>query len=394
MMMKQKLFLLAFLCLGTLNLVSANDEDKKKKPSSTKTSVIKKATPATKTLAKPVSKKAVSKKTPPVKTIILKDTIQSPGKYDTTVSTEGFEDLFEKDTKSGILLNARAVEFVEDYMEKNTDDLMSMKSFCTPYFKTIEGILSQYGLPLELKYLAFIEYQLKVKAKSWAGACGPWQLMPVTARELGLTVNKSRDDRYDYKKSTHAAARYLIDLYKEFGDWLLVIAAYNGGPGNVYSAIRKSGGSRNFWKLQNFLPAESRTHVKKFIGTHYIFEGSGGVTTLTNAEAKKQIGVTATYLLNRKLTSKEKANAKTLIVSGKYRSEMISKNIMMSHEDFLRYNPEFDKKMSSSDNVYELKLPADKMELFTTNKYNILNDSVQSLSNSNTVMTVRSDSGK
>ncbi|RYG44206.1 MAG: lytic transglycosylase domain-containing protein, partial [Chitinophagaceae bacterium] len=263
--MKQKLFLLAILCLGTLNLVSANDEDKKKKPSSSKSSVTKKVTPATKNPAK-----SVSKKTPAVKTIILRDTIQSPGKFDTTVSTEGFEDLFEKDTKAGILLNARAVEFVEDYMEKNSDDLLSMKASCTPYFKTIEGILSQYGLPLELKYLAFIESQLKIKAKSWAGASGPWQLMPVTARELGLTVNKTKDERYDYKKSTHAASKYLIDLYKEFGDWLLVIAAYNGGPGNVYSAIKKSGGSRNFWKLQNFLPAESRTHVKKFIGTHYI----------------------------------------------------------------------------------------------------------------------------
>ena len=387
--MKQKLFLLAILCWGTLSLVSANDGDKKKKPATAKVSVSKKANTTTRT---PV--KNVSKTKPAVKRITLRDTIQSPGKVDTSVSTEGFEDLFEQDTRAGILLNAKAVEFVEDYMEKNSDDLLSMKASCTPYFKTIEGILSQYSLPAELKYLAFIESQLKIKAKSWAGAVGPWQLMPVTARELGLTVTKTRDDRYDYKKSTHAAAKYLIDLYKEFGDWLLVIAAYNGGPGNVYSAIRKSGGSRNFWKLQNFLPAESRTHVKKFIGTHYIFEGAGGVTTLTNAEVKKQLGVTATYLLNRKITSKEKANAKTIIVSGKYRSEMISKNIMMSHADFLRYNPDFDKKMSSSDNVYELKLPADKMELFNTNKYNILNDSVKSLHNSNTAMTVRSDAGE
>jgi membrane-bound lytic murein transglycosylase D len=167
----------------------------------------------------------------------------------------------------------------------------------------------------------------------------------------------------------------------------------------VYSAIKKSGGSRNFWKLQNYLPAESRTHVKKFIGTHYIFEGSGGITTLTNAEVKKQIGVTATYLLNRKISAKEKESARTLIVSGKYRGEMIAKNIMMSQEDFVRYNPEFDKKMSSSDNIYELKLPADKMELFNANKYTILNDSVQSLpngnnNNNNTVMTTRDESVK
>ena len=113
--------------------------------------------------------------------------------------------------------------------------------------------------------------------------------MPATARALGLKVSKRSDERVDYQKSTHAAARHLKDLYNEFGDWLLVIAAYNGGSGNVYSAIRKSG-SRNFWNLQYYLPAESRTHVKKFIGTHYIFEGQGGVTTLTKAGSHGAIG--------------------------------------------------------------------------------------------------------
>jgi len=72
-------------------------------------------------------------------------------------------------------------------------------------------------------------------------------------------------------------------LYAEFGDWLLVMAAYNCGPGPVYTAIHKSG-SHNFWNLQYYLPGESRDHVKKFIATHYYFEGNGGVTTLTKAE--------------------------------------------------------------------------------------------------------------
>jgi membrane-bound lytic murein transglycosylase D len=394
MMMKQKLFLLSFLCLGLLSMVIANDGDKKKKTtSSTSSSKTKKANTVSKTPAKAAYKKIAVNNTA-VKTIILSDTIQSPGKADSLHATEGFEDLFEKNTRAGVLLNARAVEFVEDYMEKNSDDLLAMKEWCTPHFTMMENILSQYGLPVELKYLAFIESQLKSKARSRVGALGPWQLMPVTARELGLQVNKTKDERLDYRKSTHAAARYLKDLYREFGDWLLVIAAYNGGPGTVYGAIRKSGGSRNFWKLQGFLPAESRTHVKKFIGTHYIFEGVGGVTTLTNAEAKKQIGVTATYLLARKISPKEKANMRSLIVSGKYRSEMIAKNIMMTHEEFLRYNPDFDKKMSSSDNVYELQLPADKMELFTSNKYNILNDSVQSILNTSTVLATRADASR
>jgi membrane-bound lytic murein transglycosylase D len=208
--------------------------------------------------------------------------------------------------------------------------------------------------------------------------------MPETARGYGLKVTRTRDDRTDYFKSTHAAAKYLQYLFNEFGDWLLVIAAYNGGPGNVYSAIKKSK-SRNFWDLQYYLPAESRNHVKKFIGTHYIFEGQGGVTTLTKAEAREQIGASA--LLLRKLTAEELSSLKSVTISGKYHSAVIAKIIVMDINEFDRYNPHFDKLISSSQNSYELKLPADKMDLFTTNKYQILNESVQLLLSGEIVVT-------
>ncbi|MBK8494331.1 MAG: lytic transglycosylase domain-containing protein [Chitinophagaceae bacterium] len=89
-------------------------------------------------------------------------------------------------------------------------------------------MLSQYGLPRELKYLAVIESNLSTKATSWVGAGGPWQFMPYTARDYGLVVNNVLDERRDYYKSTHAAARYLLTLYGQMKDWLLVIAAYNG----------------------------------------------------------------------------------------------------------------------------------------------------------------------
>jgi hypothetical protein len=107
--------------------------------------------------------------------------------------------------------------------------------------------------------------------------------MPATAQVLGLKTGHQNDERTNYYKSTIAAAKYLRDLYAQFNDWLLVLAAYNGGPKPVYNAIQKSG-SRNFWVLQNYLPAESRDHVKKFIATHYYFEGRGSETTLTRAE--------------------------------------------------------------------------------------------------------------
>jgi membrane-bound lytic murein transglycosylase D len=97
--------------------------------------------------------------------------------------------------------------------------------------------------------------------------------MPSTARILGLKINARCDERKNYYKSTRAAARYLKDLHEEFGDWFLVFAAYNGGEGPVYSAMRQSG-SKNFWTLQHYLPEETREYVKKFIATCYYFEGT------------------------------------------------------------------------------------------------------------------------
>jgi membrane-bound lytic murein transglycosylase D len=315
--------------------------------------------------------------------IVLSQQFEFPGKVVNDSADPQDDDLthaFELgyNSANGIRLNPRAIQFVQDYMEKNGEDLRKMKSWAKPYFTMIEGILAKYGLPSELKYLAVIESELKSTATSWAGAVGPWQLMPETARLLGLKVNRKVDERKSYTKSTNAAALYLRDLYKEFGDWLLVIAAYNGGPANVYAAIKKCQGSRNFWNLQYYLPAETRMHVKKFIGTHYVFEGQGSVTTLTKAEVTEQLGVTATHLLTRRLTTNEQANSKSMEVSGKYYSAAIAKNIMMDVSEFNRYNPDFDAIMAT-DNAYELKLPADKMDLFVANKYIILNESVQML---------------
>ena len=320
---------------------------------------------------------------------VLNDTIQSPAKAtaDAENLKNGLSEIFDyTSSDNGVRLNPRALSFVQDYMSKNTSNLVKIKTWGLPYFNLMDKILTNYGLPTELKYLAIIESKLKTGAVSWAGAVGPWQFMPETARGYGLKVTSTRDDRRDYYKSTHAAAKYLKSLFNEFGDWLLVIAAYNGGPGNVYSAIKKSK-SRNFWDLQYHLPAESRNHVKKFIGTHYIFEGQGGVTTLTKAEASEQMGASA--LLLRKLTADELAELKTAAISGKYHSTVIARIILMDIADFNRYNPFFDKIIAGSENSYDLKLPADKMELFAANKYQILNESVQLLLNGDIVTTSR-----
>ena len=169
------------------------------------------------------------------------------------------------------LANDQGMKFVHNYLRHNDEDLYFVRERSEGPFSIIDSVLDRYGLPEELKYLAVIESELKPSARSRAGARGPWQLMPATAHDLGLKVNRRADDRTNYYKSTVAAAKYLRDLHREFGDWLLVLAAYNGGPRPVCRAIRKAH-SRSFWALQKYLPAESRGHVKKFIAVAYYFE--------------------------------------------------------------------------------------------------------------------------
>lgn len=289
-----------------------------------------------------------------------------------------FKDLFITAGNDGenysIQLNPRAVSFVQDYMMTHTRQLEQMKSWGKPYFDMMQGVLNAHGIPGELKYLAVIESDLKSYALSWAGAVGPWQFMAGTARRMGLKVGPYLDERTDYFKSTNAAAKYLKELFSTYGDWLLVIAAYNGGAGNVDHAIRKSG-SRNFWSLQNFLPEESRNHVKKFIATHYIMEGNGSITTLTKDEAKDM-------MISEKgkniLSEDELQNSKVQTISGKYNSVILANDILMDIASFNRYNPNFDKQISIK-GTFELRLPADKMEVFNAKKYQILEESMRLL---------------
>ncbi len=326
------------------------------------------------------------------KTAPSKDKVQ----YFSQVTKYGFKNLFSRYNYNPALaysaqVNPSATTFIQDYMKVHGSYLTKMKGWGQPYFNLIESILTQYGLPRELKYIAVIESNLSVGATSQVGAGGPWQFMPYTARDYGLVVNGAYDERRDYFKSTHAASRYLLSLYKQFHDWLLVMASYNGGPGRVYSAIRKSG-SRNFWDLQYYLPAESRTYVKRFIATHYIMEGSGGVTTVSNQnagiESDMNMGKGGTSVnpfdIKPQLNAKELETATTQTISGKYNSLVIAKNLSMDIVQFNHFNPGFDNMMASNGN-YDLRLPEDKMQLFLVNKYTILNECVQILLGDDTI---------
>jgi membrane-bound lytic murein transglycosylase D len=319
----------------------------------------------------------LKKRTPPPKEKVV---------YISQVTKYGFKDLYLKYNYNPTLpysmqVNPNAESYMQDYLNAHSKSLLQMKNWGQPYFNLIDNILSQYGLPRELKYVAVIESNLKTGATSWVGAAGPWQFMPETARQYGLVVNGFVDERRDYVKSTHAAARYLLNSYKVYHDWLLVLASYNGGIGNVNKAIRNSG-SKNFWSLQYYLPGESRNYVKKFIATHYVMEGSGGVTTQGTGGSFNpgiQMGGGANpYDLKPNLTDEEKEFASTQSITGKFNSLIISKNLSIDIVTFNRYNPDFDNMMSINGN-YDLRLPSDKMQLFIANKYIILNECVQLL---------------
>ena len=195
-------------------------------------------------------------------------------------------------------------KFVQDYADDYDELFEDIKLTKSGYLKTIDKVFTQYQIPLELKYLAIIESKLKTNARSGVGAVGVWQFMPGTAKTLGLKITSKYDERQHIWKSTVAAAKYLTDLYGYFEDWLLVIAAYNSGPAPVLNAIKKSG-SRSFWKLQYFLPRETRLHVKRFIATHYYFEGKGSLVTLSKSETEKYLKDVEEFNAKNNSTGKE-----------------------------------------------------------------------------------------
>ena len=188
-------------------------------------------------------------------------------------------------------------KFIDRYsgrLRRSVSIMLGLQNFYMPIF---EQALETYGLPLELKYLPVIESALKPNAVSRVGATGLWQFMLATGKQYGLEVTSLVDERRDPIKSSYAAARYLKNLYKIFGDWHLVIAAYNCGPENINKAVHRAGGVKDYWQIYPYLPAETRGYVPAFIAANYIMNyycEHNICPMLTNLPAK-----TDTIMLNR-----------------------------------------------------------------------------------------------
>ncbi|MDR0865109.1 MAG: transglycosylase SLT domain-containing protein [Candidatus Symbiothrix sp.] len=159
---------------------------------------------------------------------------------------------------------------IDLYVDRRRNIVEYMLGLENLYFPMVEQALDAYGLPLELKYLVVIESAMNPVAVSRAGATGMWQFMLGTGKQYGLEINSLVDERRDPVKATYAACEYLKDMYRIYGDWTLVIASYNCGSGNVNKAIRRAGGSTDYWKIYPYLPKETRLYVPLFIAANYV----------------------------------------------------------------------------------------------------------------------------
>ncbi len=247
--------------------------------------------------------------------------------------------------------------FIEFFVCKRRALMTRMLANAQIYFPLFEETLDRKGVPIEFRYLPIIESAFNPHAVSKAGATGLWQLMYGTAKHLGLNIDSYVDERRDPAKSTEAAIKYLKMMYDIYGDWHLVLAAYNSGPGNVNKAIARSGGSRNFWTIMPYLPAETRSYVPIFIAAVYAMHYADDYM-LKPAEPKREL-----YAVD------------TILVPGRISLAHIAKVLEMPLEELQFLNPSLRASIIPfTQNGFPLNLPVNYFSLFEARKEEILND--------------------
>ena len=233
--------------------------------------------------------------------------------------------------------------------KKSFERLMAISEF---YFPMFEEAMARQNVPLEIKYLAVVESALNPKAVSRVGATGLWQFMFQTGKQYGLNINTYVDDRSDPLKASDAAALYMSNMYKIFGDWDLVLASYNSGPGNVSKAIRRSGGQQNFWNIRKHLPKETQGYVPAFLATMYIYEYHKEHGIVPNRAAIKHFA-TDTIMVKREISFKQ-----------------ISDLIDIPVSQLQLLNPAYKRDVIPyivGENHY-LRMPNDKVAIYTSNE--------------------------
>ena len=256
------------------------------------------------------------------------------------------------------------------YSEKMPTKMSNILGLCQYYMPIFEEVFNQYNLPDELKYVAIIESALNPVAVSRAGAKGMWQFMTNTAKSYGLEINSFVDERLDPFKASDAAARYLEDSYRIFGDWNLAISSYNCGPGNVNKAIRRSG-RRDFWSVYEFLPRETRGYVPAFVGAMYAIKYS------------KEYGITPNSV-------QMPAQVDTFQIRKNLHFEQISDLVGIPVSELKELNPQYIKDViPGNTKPYILRLPYNYSSAFIANEDSIYTHRAAELLNPQTLVSTK-----
>lgn len=244
---------------------------------------------------------------------------------------------------------------IKSYLKNRPKSYERLMAISEYYFPMFEERLAKYNVPIEIKYLAVIESALNPRAKSRVGATGLWQFMYPTGKQYNLEVNSYVDERSDPLKATEAACQYLSSLYNMFGDWDLVLASYNAGPGNVTKAIRRSGTYKNYWNIRPNLPKETQAYVPTFLATMYIYEYAKehGINA---KKAPITYFETDTIMVKRQMSFKQVAQLLDVPVSQLQLLNPIYKL------DIIPY---------TVDKAHFLRLPKEKIGIFASNEKSI-----------------------
>ncbi len=262
--------------------------------------------------------------------------------------------LKEMDAKSpfNIEYNQGLENIIKSFLKNRKKSFERLMAISEYYFPLFEDALAKQNVPLEIKYLAVVESALNPKAVSRVGATGLWQFMYQTGKQYGLNVDSYVDDRSDPLKASEAAAQYMSNMYKIFGDWELVLASYNSGAGNVAKAIRRSDGQQNFWNIRKHLPQETQGYVPAFLATMYIYEYHTAHGIVPNRAIIKHFA-TDTIMIKQQMSFKQISDLLDVPVA---QLQLLNPSYKMNVVPFYKNQNHF------------LRLPSAKVAVFVSNE--------------------------